>query len=153
MTEPAHTQTWRYTWRSVCPWGTLPDGVLVHRALYARVAETPEALCYQLQAGSQMFHLGRIPAGQLNSERRSLQDIQDSLEDGPGSCFSRRRQKCYKWGGWFSFSNDVLGNHSACSTREWRARHPSASLVPTPHTRAACTQAQALLGPAGHSLS
>lgn len=51
---------------------TLPDGILVHKALDTGIPEAPEALCDQLQAGRQVYHLGRIPAGQLHSLRRLL---------------------------------------------------------------------------------
>lgn len=71
----------------------LPDGILVHEALDARVAQTPEALGDELQAGRQVVHLGRVSAGQLDGVRRFLQDIQDSLEDSPGRRLSKKRIK------------------------------------------------------------
>ena len=70
---------------------TLPDGILVHRTLDTSISKTPEAFGYELQAGRQVFHLGRIPAGQLDSMGRFLQDVQDSLEDSPGCSFSEKR--------------------------------------------------------------
>lgn len=73
------------------PQTPLPDGILVHEALDARVAQAPEALGDELQAGRQAVRLRRVPAGQLHGVRRLLQDVQDSLEDSPGRRLSKKR--------------------------------------------------------------
>lgn len=92
LPEPhSHAETSRDTHGR--PRTLLPDGILVHEALDARVAQTPEALGDELQAGRQVLHLGRVSAGPLDGVRRFLQDIQDSLEDSPGRRLSKKRIK------------------------------------------------------------